>query len=111
MLKDADLAKEMAQDIFEAIWRRRDDLVIQGRPEVYLSKAAKLEVFEYIRNKHIREKHLDMYSESLPGYANSTQQEVYYQDLAGRVEKLLDHLPAKSKQVYQLRFYATAVRW
>lgn len=104
VLQDTDLAKELAQDIFESLWRRKDTLVITGNPEAYLVRAAKLEVFQYIRNQNIRQVHLDSYRDQVPQSINSTQEDVHYAELSSRMDELLESLPPKRQQIYRLNF-------
>lgn len=110
LLQNTELAKELAQDIFESLWKRRETLLISGNIEAYLLRAAKLEVFEYIRNQHIREKHLHRYAENAPKTENSTQEHVFYDELSNRVDELLDHLPAKCQQIYRLNYQGASHR-
>ena len=110
LLQDSELAKELAQDIFESLWKRRETLSIKGPVEGYLVRAAKLEVFEYIRNQQIRQKHLHVYVENAPKANNSTQEDLLFDELSNRVEELLTHLPAKRQQIYQLNFQGASHR-
>ncbi|MDM8173136.1 MAG: RNA polymerase sigma-70 factor [Pseudosphingobacterium sp.] len=103
-LQDTELAKELSQDIFESLWKRRDSLFIKENAEAYLLKAAKLEVFQYIRKQHIRQKHLHQYAENVSDTDNCTQESVLYGELSTRVEELLEQLPIKRQQIYRLSF-------
>lgn len=110
LLQDTELAKELAQDIFESLWKRRNNLSINGSAEAYLLKAAKLEVFEYIRNQHIRQKHLHLYTEGAPKADNCTLEDVFYGELSSRVDELLHHLSPKRQEIYRLNFRGASHR-
>ena len=102
LLRDHEVARELSQDIFEALWNKRETLVIHGQPEHYFTKAAKLEVFQYIRGRKIRERHLEEIGRTSSDYSNSTQETIHYNELEARLEGLISGLPEKSKVVYQL---------
>lgn len=102
LLQDHEVALELSQDIFEALWNKRETLVIRGAPEHYLTRAAKLEVYQYIRGRKIRQKHLEEIGHSSSDYSNSTQETVHYNELEALVDGFINRLPEKSKAVYQL---------
>lgn len=110
LLQDVELAKELAQDIFESLWKRRESLCINDNAEAYLLRAAKLAVFEYIRNQHIRQKHLNQYTQDVPESGNSTLETVFYAELSKQLDELLDHLPDKRQQIYRLNFQGASHR-
>lgn len=101
-LKDREVAKEMVQDIFKSLWERKDTLEITSSLEHYLVRAAKLKVFEHIRNKTIRQKHLDCVMRAHCESVNCTEEEVLFQGLTEKVKHLVDRLPCQCQNVFRM---------
>lgn len=101
-LKDVEVAKELAQEIFKSIWERRDDLIFTDSIEHYLVRSAKLKVFEHIRNKQIRVAHLRNIATSGAGDANFTEDLVMHQHLSDRLKTLIDELPGHCQRVFRM---------
>lgn len=101
-LKDVEVAKELAQEIFKSLWERRDNLVFVGSVEHYLIRSAKLKVFEYIRNKQIRSAHLRNIATISAGNANFTEDSIMHQHLTDRLRFLIDELPGHCQRVFRM---------
>ena len=102
-IKLVEVAQGMVQDIFLSLWERRDSITITSPIEHYLVRAAKMKVFEYIRNKTIHETHLAKIQESTVSSTSCTENEILYNDLNDHLQTLLNQLPAQSQRVYLLR--------
>ncbi|MDR7129552.1 RNA polymerase sigma-70 factor (ECF subfamily) [Algoriphagus sp. 4150] len=102
VLSDVEVSKEIAQDIFENIWVKRDTLRIKGNPDAYLTKAAKFESFDYLRKRNVRKKHqaheLSLGIDSV----NSTEETVLQNELLARFKSILGLLPTKSRQIFEM---------
>lgn len=101
-LKETETAKELVQDIFKSLWERKEMLEITTSLEHYLVRAAKLKVFEYIRNKALRQKHMQCALEEHCSSANCTEEEVLLSGLKEKVNYLVDRLPCQCQNVYKL---------
>jgi RNA polymerase sigma-70 factor (family 1) len=102
MVKDSDLAKEMTQDIFMSIWERRDKLEITESFEQYLTRAAKLQVFQHYRKKASETKYLNHTREDICVSDNCTENQIFYNDLKEDVGQIIDRLPCRCREVYIL---------
>ncbi|MEM1118805.1 MAG: RNA polymerase sigma-70 factor [Bacteroidota bacterium] len=100
--EDKELAKEMTQDIFMSIWKRRATLQIQQSYERYLVRAAKLKVAEYFRNQATRQQHLTLATRNISKTANSTEEAVDYALLHETVGDLVHQLSPQCKKVFQM---------
>lgn len=101
-VQDEDTASELVQDIFESLWRRKNVLQVNESIEKYLAGAAKLAVFNYIRNTKQAPEFCSIQENSATGISASTEEEVNYNDLNQRVVQLTDRLPVKSREVFEL---------
>lgn len=101
-LKDVEVAKELAQEIYKSLWERRHKLEFTHSIEHYLVRSAKLKVFEYIRNRQVRIEHLKTIANAGIEGANFTEDLVMHQHLHERVKRLIDDLPAHCQRVFRL---------
>jgi len=100
--KDTEASKEMVQDIFKSLWERRKELIIEGSPENYLMRAAKLKVFQFVRDESTHARHLACALEEHCDQINCTENQILYNSLSEAVSKLIDQLPCRCKEVYRL---------
>ncbi len=101
-IRETEASKEMVQDIFKSLWERKDELEINTSIERYLVRSAKLKVFEYIRNKTTREKHIECALEDYCESSNCTENEILFNNLTEKINTLIDRLPCQCKNVYTL---------
>ena len=101
-LQDEELAKEIVQDIFKALWEKRERLEIKSSIEAYLIRAVKLEVMEYYRTKATHHEHLLRITANLPDQENTTAETVAFQELSQSIDELIEQLPSQCKRVFEL---------
>ncbi|TDE11297.1 RNA polymerase sigma-70 factor [Dyadobacter psychrotolerans] len=101
-LGDTERAKGMVQEIFKSLWERKDELEITQSVEGYLIRSAKFKVFEFIRNKKIREQHLEQIVYNRIESVNFTENEVMLQNLKDRLTNLIDSLPTQCRRVFKM---------
>lgn len=101
-LKDVEVAKELAQEIYKSLWERRHALEFTHSVEHYLVRSAKLKVFEYIRNKQIRSEHMQAIATIGIADANFTEDSVMHHYLYERLKRLVDNLPVHCRQVFKM---------
>ncbi|SFM86358.1 RNA polymerase sigma-70 factor, ECF subfamily [Chitinophaga sp. YR627] len=101
-LEDSELAREMVQDIFKSLWERRETLEITQSAEHYLVRAAKLKVFEYIRNQRIRSTHLKSIAYSQHTEVNFTENEILHNFLSQKLRVLVGYLPSEGREIFKL---------
>lgn len=95
-------ARELTQNIFESIWKRRNELHIDGNPEHYLMRSAKLQIINFYRDTKIREEHQAKLSSTYRDFDNCTENEILFSHLNQRVSHVIETLPGQCKLVYQL---------
>ena len=94
-------AEEIVQDLFAALWHKRDTAVIEKLPE-YLGTAVKYRVINLIKSKLTHEGYL-AYCRSLASEADHrTEHDLAAADLAGALRLGLAHLSGHTREVFQL---------
>ncbi|MCE7060706.1 RNA polymerase sigma-70 factor [Dyadobacter sp. CY343] len=101
-IRETEPAKGMVQDIFKSLWERKDELEITVSVERYLLRAAKLKVFEYLRNTRSRAEHIESAFQNYCHFTNCTENEVLYNNLKSQVECLVDTLPCQCRNVFRM---------
>lgn len=101
-LEDSELSREMVQDIFKSLWERRDSLEITQSVERYLVRAAKLKVFEYLRNHKIRSTHLKSIAYNQSTQTNFTENEIFHNCLSKKVNSLVGDLPTEGRKIFKM---------
>ena len=95
-------AEEIVQDIFTALWQRREHAAsIKKLPE-YLSTAVKFRVINLIKNRYAHDDYA-AYRRSLATEADHhTENDLAATDLAGALHAGLTHLPSHTREIFQL---------
>lgn len=99
---ETESAKGMVQEIFKSLWERKDELEITQSVEKYLVRSAKFKVFEYIRNKKIREQHLENIASHQLTAVNYTENEVMLSSLTEKISALIENLPNQCRRVFKM---------
>lgn len=101
-LGDEDQAKDVVQDIFVKLWDQRETLAIDNL-KAYLQTAARYQVYNLIA----REKVNDTYFKYLASFETSlgaADQHVLYSELQERFGAILNKMPVKRREVFELRY-------
>ena len=99
VIQDQDEAKDIVQDIFFGLWRKRKTQRIENLSP-YLFQAIKFQVAKYLKKGRITQQHEDQIA--LLTIHNSVEDEINYQELSRRLHKTLDQLPIKRREVFCL---------
>jgi RNA polymerase sigma-70 factor (family 1) len=94
-------AEEIVQDIFLALWRNRNALLIANL-SAYLFSSVRKGVVSKIRSRFVHEKYRNYYLKFFPGYSMSTDETIEFDALGTAIENALLQLPEKSRQVFRL---------
>jgi len=100
-LRSHDEAEEVIQNIFSALWEKRESLLITNLT-YYLNTALRNRILNMIRDKVPQEKYWEYYRGFMPKHQKVTDEVVAFDDLNDAVELAVRHLPEKSRQVFKL---------
>ena len=101
ILKDSNLAEDIAQEVFLGLWKKREKLNITTSVQAYLKRAAVNKSLNFIRDQKVK---FDD-EEKMPVLSNNqstTQQELEADDLQKLINDSIDLLPTKCKLVFTL---------
>lgn len=100
-IKDNELARDMAQDIFLSIWNNREKLPEIKSFKAYLFKMAKNAVCNYYDHLIVSEK----YIAELLNYsskAETTEELIFVNQLQSLIDAAVEKMPPQRKQIYTM---------
>ncbi len=102
-VKDADLAKDLVQEIFISLWEKRHKQAIRESFKKYLFSALKLKIFEHYRKLAVKERYVQHTSHQPPVNTDNTEDQVDYNELIKTLQAVVKSLPPQSQLVYKMR--------
>ena len=99
MTQDADIAKELVQDTFLAIWEQRQNWSPLGSIRSYLYKAVKNRSLDFLKHQKVVRK----YEKNNPHTEEGDRQQddqLAQQELASAIDKEIDRLPEKCRMIF-----------
>jgi RNA polymerase sigma-70 factor (family 1) len=100
-IRSEEVTKEIVQEIFISIWKKRSTLSIDHVPS-YLFVATKNRIINYIASQTVLRKHQDYYNSFVPANANVTDNDVELNELMEALAYGIDQLPEKSRTIFKL---------
>lgn len=100
-VKCSEVAEEMVQDFFTSLWVNRQQLKIDDF-EAYSYSAIRYRVFQYFQKEGIRDHYKRTLGRQLLSYDNSTEEQIWSNDLNERINEIVAGLPEKCRFVYDL---------
>ena len=98
---DRDKARDLAQDVFLELWRRREEIQIQSALKSYLRRAVVNKTINYIKAQRLNLGEEDHTFER-EDHAASAQQLLEKEDLQELINETIEGLPEKCRLVFTL---------
>ncbi len=100
VLRDKEDCEDIIQDLFIKIWNKRKELEITSSLRNYLLAAVRYEVYRKVRGSRKYESLLTEIIDTVVDH--SLCNELEYKELQSRIANVIDTLPTKCREVYQL---------
>ncbi|MFA5327467.1 MAG: RNA polymerase sigma-70 factor [Prolixibacteraceae bacterium] len=100
-LNDAELAEETVQDMFVKIWEKRETLNIESSLKHYLFRSVRNHCLNQIQHEKIKKQYANKVLESTH-HEIVSEQYFLEVDLVERIEKSINSLPPKRKEIFRL---------
>jgi RNA polymerase sigma-70 factor (ECF subfamily) len=104
-LKSKEIAEELVQDVFADIWQKRSSLHLRNNLSSYLCTAIKYAVLDHIRAQKTKDKYVAEMLKSSENASPSLEQNLYVDELDYHLNKSIDALPEKCREVFTLSRY------
>ncbi len=103
ILGDKSLAKDIVQDVWISFWERRDK-INNDNIEGYLLRAVRFKVYNEFRNSKYRSKLVEEFVQNYNPHiqTNNIEQFIQLKDTEKAIFKVVNCLPNKCKQVFEL---------
>ncbi len=102
---DNEKAKDLVQDVFYELWKKREKLEIQSSLKSYLRRAVVNRSLNYIKTQKRFDFGDENFDAQTPDQTVSAQKTLEAQDLKSALNKAIDGLPAKCKAIFMLSRY------
>lgn len=105
-------AKDVVQDVFMELWKRKDTLVMGEKIHIYLYRLTYTRAINVLNHKKIKANYSkamnDLYNHKIQFYESEFNNEIFHkienQELEGEIEAAMDKLPEKCKEVFKLSY-------
>ena len=102
MLLDEEEAKDIIQELFSSLWINSDRIPDQLNLSGYLYVMAKNKVLNLIRKNKFQTAYLNSLAKFINEACTATMDELNERDLATAIEREIQSLPPRMKQVFEL---------
>lgn len=99
-LKDKEACEDIIQEIFIKIWNKRESIEYTVSLKAYLYASVRYEVYRQVRAGNVRESIFENIAANMQTL--SDQHILEHKELLSKINSIVDQLPQKCKEVYQL---------
>jgi RNA polymerase sigma-70 factor (family 1) len=98
-----EVCEEIVQEIFLALWAKRDSLVINMSVEAWLFGAAKNKILTFIKSQGVRERYAADFALYASGYVDNSSEEILHlKDLYKAIDESISELPEHYQTAFRL---------
>lgn len=105
MLKDEDDTRDVLQDTFTCLWLNRETIDENSNLAGYLYTCTRNKVLDLIAKQRVRVNYLDSLAAFIETNSNGIIDIITEKEVAQALEKEIQQLPAKMKEVFEMRVY------
>jgi RNA polymerase sigma-70 factor (ECF subfamily) len=100
-IKDEEVARDMAQDIFVKVWTNRETISKVDSFKNYLFRMAKNMIYDYYEHCSIKEKYTNRLSEQAQDqYTDILEEEIFVKELALLIDIVIEKMPPQRKLIF-----------
>jgi RNA polymerase sigma-70 factor, ECF subfamily len=102
VIKDKEEASDILQDVFVSLWNRRAELSKIECLSAYLFTAVRYKTLVYLKKVATKSKLMTILPESFSDLRNSSEELYYAKELSRLIDREIESLPSKMKQIFVL---------
>jgi RNA polymerase sigma-70 factor (ECF subfamily) len=100
-IKDEEVARDMAQDIFFKVWTNRETISKVDSFQNYLFRMAKNMIYDYYEHSFIKEKYNHKLSEQAQDhYTDILEEEIFVKELSILIDIAIEKMPPQRKLIF-----------
>lgn len=100
-VKDEELVRDMAQDIFFKVWTNREAISRVDSFKNYLFRMAKNMIYDYYEHSLVKEKYKDkQYEQNKHVYADILEEEIFVRELSLIIDIAIEKMPPQRKLIF-----------
>ncbi|HXD77004.1 MAG TPA: RNA polymerase sigma-70 factor [Puia sp.] len=102
VLEDRDDANDVIQDVFLALWQKKDMLAVETSLGAYLYHAVRNRIFDRISHRKVVDKYIRSIRDFMEAGQYTTDEAIRAKELAAIIEAEVAALPRKMREVFEL---------
>ena len=102
IIRSREDARDIVQEVFVSIWKRRTEIELKGPLIGYLLRSVRNVAIRYIEKNITRNHYLESLSDSVTVDTTSPETYFEYKELKDTVDQAVANLPSKMQEVYLL---------
>ncbi len=108
-LQSAEESQEVVHDVFLQIWRQRQRIGLERDLRTYLYATARNHALDRLKHRKVEQRFLERRAAAMAAGEGAAQapnptSEIEHRELAAAIQKAIDTLPPRQRQVLQLRW-------
>lgn len=100
--KDAQQAEDLVQDFFFSLWLNASKIEIKSSLKAYIFSSIKNRCLNFEKHKKVVQKHQNLLSSAQTEFDTTTEYYYAESELRAILEKGLDKLPARCREIFEL---------
>lgn len=101
-VKIPSLAEDFAQDVFIKFWQKKDVAGSLDNVNAWLYSLARNHLMDHYRRLATERKYQELVWQEMERHSNAVIEDIYKRELEQKIADLLQTLPPRQKQVYEL---------
>ena len=99
---DSEKARDLAQDVFFELWKKRAQITIQSAPKAYLRKAVVNKTLNFIKAQRLDFSEPEIFQQNKLSYSADAQANLEADDLQQSINAAIASLPERCRMVFSL---------
>ncbi|TCC95730.1 RNA polymerase sigma-70 factor [Pedobacter hiemivivus] len=101
-IRNREEARDLIHELFSVLWSKRDQIILKTELSAYLYRAVRNRVIDLVNHSKLQSSYISSFDGFLNNGTNITDHVIRQKELSLLIEKEIDSLPEKMKQVFNL---------
>lgn len=101
-IRDREEARDLIHELFTVLWVKREEISLKTELSAYLYRSVRNRVIDLVNHQKLQASYINTFDDFLTNGTNITDHAIRHKELARLIEKEIEALPEKMKQVFIL---------